>query len=126
MDVVLDSNVIIADYRLRSQIFAALWDYLRKTTSCFLLFKLVYDEVIEKYCREFDEALERWQKMQRRLFLLQHPAPDVEIQVKSLRQKLKNPADGVKVEFIDDYQGVSLDEVLTRGVRKLPPANPSG
>jgi predicted nucleic acid-binding protein len=126
MDVVLDSNTIIADYALKSARFAALWDYLRKSDSRLVLFKLVYDEVIQHYIRDFDDKVsKRWEKFQG-LLIARHPRPDIQQQLKTLRARLKAPSDAVHVVFVADYGNVSMDEVVTRGVKRLRPASSSG
>jgi predicted nucleic acid-binding protein len=126
MDVVLDSNTIIADYALRSPRFAALWDYLRKSDSRLVLFKLVYDEVIEHYIRDFDDKVsKRWEKFQG-LLIARHPRPDIQQQLKTLRARLKAPSEAVHVVFAADYANVSMDEVVTRGIKRLRPASSSG
>jgi predicted nucleic acid-binding protein len=48
MDIVLDSNIYLADLRLKSNRFANFFDYVRRARSTILLPALVRDEIVQK------------------------------------------------------------------------------
>lgn len=49
MNVVLDSNIIIGDYFLKSADFEVVFDYLARTSSRIVLPQIVFDEVIQNF-----------------------------------------------------------------------------
>lgn len=54
MNVILDTNIFVNNYFLKSPKFIGLFDYLRKTDSNLYLISLVKDEVIQKYIEEVE------------------------------------------------------------------------
>jgi hypothetical protein len=126
--IVLDSNTYIQDFRMTSPRFAALFDYVLKTNSEILLFKLVKDEVLANYRRSFEEkVLLRWEKF--RSVLMSEdlsPRPLLAIQLQELQKKLLEPRDGLQATYVSDYNDVDIDVVVSRGVNRTSPANKNG
>ncbi len=126
--IVLDSNTYIQDLRMNSPRFVALHDYVLKTESEILLFKLVEDEVLANYRRLFQEkVLPRWEKF--RPVLMSEdlsPKPVLALQEQELQKKLIAPMDGLKVMRLSDYSGVDIEQVISRGVNRTPPASSKG
>lgn len=127
MDVVLDSNAYSSDYGMRSARFLALYSFLKKTAGRLILFKLVHDEVLANYKRDFDEKVRpRWDKM--RAYAVEESTfrfPDFESQLKAVRTRLSSP-EGIETLFVDKYDGINIEEVVRRGIERVPPASSRG
>ncbi|MGI9101833.1 MAG: PIN domain-containing protein [Terriglobales bacterium] len=126
MDIVLDSNSYSSDYPMKSARFDALRDYLRKCNGQLVLFKLVHDEVVENYRRKFQiNILDPWNTATGFLITDHSRRPEMEVEVKALSERLKNGG-GARVVVVSDYADVTIDEVVTRAVKRIPPANKKG
>src|SRR5690242_671274 len=93
MDVILDTNAYVADYAMRSPEFAALFDYLNKAEGKLVLFKLVRDELLACYQREFTaQVLSHWAKLERLIVKSSHfQKPHLEKQLEALDKAIKQP-----------------------------------
>src|SRR6266566_8913458 len=133
MDVVLDSNAYVSNYRMENISFKNLFDYLEKTGSSLVLLRIVEEEVVAKFGRALKkrskEAAEAWREYRPLHFPEQLPAfvkPDIEDQKEQLRAKLINPAAGVKLVHVADSSNMSIADVYMRGVLRMRPARDDG
>src|SRR5207249_10713138 len=129
MDVVLDSNAYVSNYRMENISFKNLFDYLEKTGSSLVLLRIVEEEVVAKFGRALKkrskEAAEAWREYRPLHFPEQLPAfvkPDIEDQKEQLRAKLINPAAGVKLVHVADSRSMSIAEAYMRGILRMGPA----
>jgi len=127
MDIILDTNAYVADYAMRSRQFAALFEYLRKAEARLVLFKLVRDELLATYQRDFTEqVLPKWEKTKRLVVAQSHfTKPDLQKQLEALDRAVRRPEKGT-VAFIESYEGVDVGEVVRRGIQRIPPASNNG
>jgi len=93
-----------------------------------VLFKLVQEEVLASYSREFEERVRaKWEKTQRYIVAPEKfPLPNVAEQIEALNRILLHPSDRVDLRFEESYAGISVAEIVNRGIHRLPPANKSG
>ena len=127
MDVILDSNAYSSDYGMKSARFLALFSFLKKTAGRLVLLKLVRDEVLANYKRDFDEKVRaRWDKM--RAYAIEESTfqfPDLTSQLNELRNLLESPKN-IESVFLKEYRGVTIEETVRRGIERIPPANSKG
>jgi hypothetical protein len=131
MDIVLDSNIYLSDIRLQSNRFANFFDYVRRTRSSIILPALVRDEVAQKHREKLTAQLSRVEKELKEL--RRYTTDDVtfnshslDYETKSLKALLRRPSKGVRTRFHASTEGVELNEVIRRGIKRLPPASESG
>jgi hypothetical protein len=114
---------------MESPSFSALFDHIAKTGAEFVLFGLVENEVLAKYSRDFAEKVaDRWNKKIKGALVSEElaPKPELEPQLKALKSRLLNPTSKVQTIRMNNYDGVALEEVVRRGINRVPPANSSG
>jgi hypothetical protein len=132
MDVALDSNVILNDPRMEGNAFHNLLDYLKKTDSKLILSKVVFDEVISRYPELLRPALHKAVTPVRALKNLVFdseiniPRIDFDRETGRLKQKLLKPSDYVSSVVVDNFSDVRVEEVVRRGIQRIPPANGAG
>ncbi len=138
MDVILDTNILYSPLQAQGgdftnfNAFVELVTYLRRTKSDLVLPKLVIDELCARYedllSGAIKQAEDARQTLQRKTFtkLIDVPKVSVSTEVRSLRERLLNPAQGFQSRPFDDYAGISVAEVVRRGIQRIPPANSKG
>ncbi|HXM63399.1 MAG TPA: PIN domain-containing protein [Terriglobales bacterium] len=132
MDVALDANVILNDPRMEGNAFLSLLDYLRKTGSRLVLSKVVIEEVVAAYPRRLQPALHKATVAVRAFnaivtHVVELPNVDLDAEIAALTQRLLNPSKHITPSLIlKNYTDVALEEVVIRGVRRIPPANQNG
>jgi hypothetical protein len=132
MDVVLDSNILIADPWLRSQRIRVLVDYLRKTRSSLVLLEAVAQEVRAHMVRLFSSAageIDSALRAAERKDLLSLPSFDVQKTIDVTTEaweenfrRILNPLITKRV----DLDSSLLPEVLRRAVNRIPPVSATG
>jgi hypothetical protein len=133
MDIVPDANVILNDPQMQGNAFRSLLDYLKMTSSKIVLTKVVFDEVVARYPERLRPAVHKVKSAALTLKnLVSDPdigVPDVDIdaEVKKLALKLLNPASGVPPTFVlRNFEKVRIEDVVARGIKRIPPANGAG
>jgi len=132
MDVILDTNIFIADRKMAGNKFQELFNYLRRKGSRLVIPEVVFSEVLARYRDELTRLVQAaaaaWEKM--RGMAVEEPealeGPDVDWQVTRLREKLLKPAPGVETLLYTDFSGVDAQEVVRRGVYRIRPASSEG
>ena len=124
MDVILDSNIYIADYEQKGGQFQELFDYLRRTQSNLVLLGVVREEVIARYESELRDFYEQLQRMSRRLGV--NRVRDDKGHVLLLNKRLMEPTSDLKTLFYDEYLDFGVEDVIRRGARRIRPANSKG
>jgi hypothetical protein len=132
MDVILDSNIILSDFKFQGTQFAELFAYLRRSGGKLVLPDLVVWEVKARYSEKLKDSINAARSSWSNLSATQmneYPAfPRVKIQdeVKTLEEKLLNPSLGVEVLPYSKVDGVDVNEIARRGIKRLRPANSNG
>jgi predicted nucleic acid-binding protein len=141
MDVVLDSNIFISDFRMRSPRFLGLFDYLRKTRSMLQIPDIVYEEVVAKYRRDLSDKVRTLNKcvndVKAKLLsdkpfvlenkkLLNEPETWIKAQCDLLESRLDTPAKNVHGNRFTNISAIDLREVYMRGIDRVPPASEQG
>jgi hypothetical protein len=133
MQIILDSNAYVADFRMQGISFSNLFDFVRKTKSQIILPRIVREEVIHIYSGRFqtqaNQVARHWNAFQP-LLLDRQPdkfeRPELKHQLRELRKLFKEPTKGVTIEYLSDVSGIDLNEVALRGIKRIPPANLNG
>ncbi len=133
MDVSLDSNIYLSDLRMEGIAFRSLLDYLRKTQSRIILPKVVLDEVIAKYPDRVRNEIGKAQNAVKSLRacllakrLTKIPEIDVKRESRALKSKLLKPSEHVKSVVLRNFGKVRVEEVVRRGIERVPPASDAG
>lgn len=133
MDVILDANVYISDYRMENIAFKNLFDYLKRTGDSLVLLRIVREEVVAHFARDLkqraNEAKKTWKAYRYLHFpdkLAEFTEPDIAYQKKQVRYKLMKPSTAVAVFYYADTSRISVDNVFIRGIHRIPPANVDG
>ena len=133
MDVILDSNVYVSDYRMESISFKNLFDYLKRTGCSLILLRIVREEVVAHFRRDLKkrpkEAAEAWKTYRPLHFperLPEFTQPDIKGQAKLMREKLMQPSEVVKITYYADTTRIPVDDIFIRGIHRIPPANGDG
>lgn len=107
--IVLDSNVIIADYWLRSSSFMLLRAYLKKAGKSLVMPQIVFEEVINHRGEELSQAKLEIRDTQRKLSRL----------FRSAEPTFKRFFEIAKKERDDPYEGFLADELNKMGAEIL-------
>ena len=133
MNVILDSNVYVSDYRMENISFKNLFDYLKRTGDTLVLLRIVREEVVAHFARDLKkrgkEVAEAWRGYRALHFPDKFPEftkPDIANQKKLLRDRLMKPSDAIVVTYHADTTRISIDDVFIRGIHRIPPANGNG
>lgn len=129
MNVILDTNIFVNNYFLKSPKFIGLFDYLRKTDSNLYLISLVKDEVIQKYIEEVELYVSSVDTFERNL----KEKPEVlngDVLIKQYQEYLKSfIKSNFWVDIIEvDIENIAIpyNEILKRAVKKEAPFNKNG
>ena len=132
--IVVDSNVIIADYWLRSPSFVLLRDFLKKTNATFVVPKVVFEEVINHQKEDVGQIESDIRKTLRNASRLIRNLKGQDASIKAIsRQSREDPF----VEFltselaslnskIADYSDIPHTDVVQRDLKRRKPFQESG
>ena len=133
MDVALDSNIILNDPRMEGNAFQSLLDYLRRANSRLVLSKVVIDEVIARYPALLKKEIKN---LSRAVGTLSHivvektiefPLIDIDQETRRLGQKLLKPSKNINAsQVVANFSDIKIEEVVRRGINRVPPANDAG
>lgn len=133
MDVILDSNVYISDFRLAKPWFSSLFDYLRRTSSEIVLLEPVREEVLATFERKWTE---QWNAIRAAADALSRMGSHAPVgmtrasalagQSLALNSRLLRPSKDIKCRFYSDYLDFGIEDVVKRGARRIKPASKDG
>lgn len=132
MDIIIDTNIYLADPKMAGNQFQELFAYIRRTSSRLVIPHLVQLELVERYRDQLREVAQvtarEWAKMRSKAVSDpgDFPAFDVDWQVEELRSLLEKPSRDVHVVFDDDIGGIDVRELIRRGVFRIRPASAKG
>jgi hypothetical protein len=138
MDVILDTNIytalLLSQGRniFSSNAFVELFTYLRRTKSNLILPGPVFHEIAKEYSDliggSIKKAEDSWVTLQRNTMskLIDCFPPKRDAEEKAFQEELLTAGAGFEVIVLEDYKGVSLAEVVRRGVHRVRPANEKG
>ncbi|MGJ7025664.1 PIN domain-containing protein [Petrimonas sulfuriphila] len=125
MDIVIDSNIFISDFTLKSSNWEVLLDFVSKTESKIVIPQIIFDEINAEYERVFNELNTEHDKIAKKLH---RHCPSYEINSVS-KYKIDKYVDflseRLKIEafpYINDF----LPEICYRAVNRLKPAKKDG
>ncbi|MBN2412421.1 DUF4935 domain-containing protein [candidate division KSB1 bacterium] len=131
MDIILDTNIFVADYKMLSHRFKILFDYLYRTKSSIIIPQLVLDELEAVYERELKNKINTFSiaigNLERLLLESPFKLQDIQVEsevasyIKFFKSKLE-----LTKEHIIDYQDSYLHNVMTRAIRRTPPCSAKG
>ena len=146
MKIILDTNAWCADLRLKSNQYASLFDYLRRTSSSLVILNVVLEEVLGTYERQLRDKIGRAASAAAKAldasakvdnFLMRSGAlvatqsscaratVDIPAEQAALKEKLLNPAPGISA-IVHDVSTVNVQDVWRRGINRKRPANGEG
>jgi hypothetical protein len=131
MLIVLDTNIFVDDYMMRSSRFSMLLDYARKTETKIVLSKIVVDELAANYERLIRKHLSSLQDAAKALetFTFDVAAPqiavDINDQVGRYLRFVKTRL-GVQDRDVVGYKEGYLEEVLNRAIKRRKPCTDRG
>jgi hypothetical protein len=133
MQIILDTNIYLADVQLRGIGFQNLFAYVRRTGSELVLPRIVREEIVARYSDRLESAIRAVRKVWKPYsdLLLEDDsrdfdAPDVKYEIRGLRKLLKSPAKGIQLKYVADFSGVDIHEVVKRGIHRMRPASDEG
>lgn len=131
MDVIIDTNIIVAENFFRSSKFKILFDYLKTTSSKIVLPQIVKEESIQNYNQLVSSNLEKVKKNTKLLAnycfsSIEMPFDiDVNKEVNSYSCHIENlKKDDLLYEI--DYTDVFLHEIVTRAINRIKPIDKNG
>ena len=138
MDVILDTNIYVSLLRsigsglFESGPFPSLLAYLRRTGDSLVIPDVVYEEFRHEYQDRvqlsFKKAQDAWDSYVRDLTSPKHFPEKLNVlkEWQGIEADFLKPDKNVKVIHYKDYSSVSIQEVVKRGVYRIPPANSNG
>jgi hypothetical protein len=137
MDVILDSNVLTPNFRMRGAEFRSLYDYLNRTDSYLVIPQIVLQETLANYSRLLREritvARRALEQLKGIVFETRIPVElgiDIPRQSELLRQRLCPSEDGVnqasRIKTLTEYPIATVEQVMKRGIERMPPATDRG
>ncbi|MEE9260478.1 MAG: PIN domain-containing protein, partial [Candidatus Scalindua sediminis] len=75
MKIILDTNIFVEDFLMKSIKFSNLFDFLKKTNSEIVIFQIVFQEVIALYRRKLIEKLDKYYKSKEELLKIFNNKP---------------------------------------------------
>jgi len=132
--IALDSNVVIADYWLRSPSFVLLRDFLKKTNAILVVPKIVFEEVINHHKEDLGKVKS---DIRRSLRDASRLIRDFEGQEDSIKAISKKSAEDPYAKFlsselgrlkaiIPEYSEIPHAEIVGRDLRRRKPFQESG
>jgi hypothetical protein len=98
-----------------------------------VLSRIIREEVVSSFGRRLKSESKEYLEAHRRYRLLdidnalpQFQKPDIAKAMSRLRRKLMKPSDAITPLYVAETNGVSVDDVFMRGVRRVRPANDAG
>ena len=132
MNVVLDTNIYVADFLMRSSHFELLFDYLSKTNSRILMPRIVYEELREQYRSRIDKHLlanEGTRRcLERMLVNFQVPSP-IDLDVEDATEEYLRFVEaklGLRKDEIMPLRDSHLSELVGRSISRQKPFSESG
>jgi predicted nucleic acid-binding protein len=135
MDIILDTNIILTDFFLKSKSFKVLFDYLAKTNSDLLIPEIVFKETIHKYEEKLISELSNYDNTVNKLNSLLDDTVfkkvniDISKKVSKYSNFLKNvkkPSYDSSKEIIVKYKDSFLEETIRRAIYRLKPCSNKG
>lgn len=132
--IVLDSNVFIGDYWLRSSSFVLLREYLKKTSATLVVPQIVLEEVINHHREALDKVKTEIREVRRTLSRLLRSArgPSSEL-AEIIKTNKDDPYDKfLENEFekmgtqVPDYKDIPHKDIVARDLRRVRPFQQSG
>lgn len=124
MYLILDSNILIKDFYLKSQSTETIFSYLKTCGHKIILPKIVIDELIEKYKRNLEEYNEKVQKISESYKRLEIKDKLILVDVKKYVSEYSKFIESVireKQIIIKDTDKNNYSKILDKAIKKLPP-----
>ena len=138
MDVILDTNIYVSLLRnsgsafFESAEFVSLLAYLRRMDNSLVIPDVVYEEFRHEYYDRvqlsFKKAQDAWDSHVRDLAGPKHFPHTLNIEKawKKIEADFLKPDKSVNVIHYRDYSKIPVEQVVKRGVYRIPPANSNG
>lgn len=130
MKVVLDTNIIVADFWMRSPSFEILFDLYREDKIELYIPKIVADEVVNKYQERLNEIYNNYQKVANSFTRLTRKTNQPPINKQILEESLSDYTSNLKSKIekhniqILPYPKTSHERLAKRAMKKKKPFDP--
>jgi len=128
MDVMLDSNVILADIRFEKTGFAELLDYARRKGDRVIIPQIAFEEIKARYRERLESTVSSLGNMRQLLFVGRDKFPhiDIDAEMQALENHLNKPDKKVSILIYKTDAGIKAFDVAYRGIHRKRPANDNG
>jgi len=132
MDIIIDTNILRRDLKLKDKNFDILLDYLEKTNSNVILPQIVFEETIGLYERLINERIEDYKKNLIKLNgtlvntrITENNSIDIHLEKETYKELLKT-----KLKLTNDsiipYKNEYLEELVNRAINRIKPLDGKG
>ncbi|MCD4819704.1 MAG: PIN domain-containing protein [Candidatus Cloacimonetes bacterium] len=132
MIVLLDTNIIVADFRLNSPNFAFLFESIEKGLIDVYIPAIVFDEILNKYRQRLNNAhsklsseIETYNKITGKSLNLIFNKADIDEEVRLYNKYLNNIIKELKIVKLP-YPDTEHKRLANKAMRKIKPFNSNG
>jgi predicted nucleic acid-binding protein len=130
LNIILDTNIIRSDFKLKSAEFSVILDYLTKTNSKVIMTAIAFEELTHLYTSELKKRLEVYQSAVEKINPILSNVMQIEnINIESETSQYLNYL-MLKLEFSDSeiipYKDSYMKEVVHRAINKIKPCSNKG
>ncbi len=132
MNIIIDTNIIRKDLKLKSNKFDIIRDYLQKTNSSFILPRIVLLEIEGIYKRLLNEKVNSLKGSAAKINEITFKTQDLYIPDVNLEEEVKTYTDFLKEELrlsndrIIEIDNEHLPEIISRCIDRIKPAKEDG
>jgi hypothetical protein len=138
MNVIIDANILVGNIKTQGMrafsaaAFASLLQHLRHVQGTLVIPGPVRDEIVRQHQLlihgSIHDAQRMWDALKRNASSDLEPLklPDADVEEDIFLGRLLSPGRGVAVKILEDYDSVSVREIVRRGVERIRPASDGG
>lgn len=129
MDVIVDTNILAADFQMTGARFSSLFDYLKRTDGRFVVLNAVKTELLAVFRRQLSERLNKAESTWNALNQITadskaFPKRDIDSEVNLMEKRLMENSNGARTSLFSTP--IDVLEVVRRGAQRIPPASDKG
>jgi PIN domain len=129
VDVIVDTNILAADFQMTGARLSSLFDYLKRTDGEFVVLNAVKTELLAVYRRQLSERLNKAESTWNALNQITanskaFPKRDIDSEVNLMEKRLMENSNGARTSLFS--APIDVLEVVRRGAQRIPPASDNG
>jgi predicted nucleic acid-binding protein len=125
MDIIIDSNIFISDFTLKSSNWEVLLDFVRKTESKIIIPQVILDEVCVEYKRVFLSLASDYEKITKKLHRHCSSCNFENIEKNKIEDYVSFLQKKIKIETFP-YKNDFLPKICHRAINRIKPAKKDG